>query len=972
MLIVDILSPCGGGKSGIEKVLSSWKKITHIKFRFIHLGLGIEYLEGYDEAYEYKVYDPSKNISEQLEKMAMTYANFIKVHGKPMLCVALNYPIMSKVVKLSQQYLINNSEAEFKIVSWVHNDVNMYNSVGLGGIEELKEADYHLCINKAIIKQLKQDGVNDDKIYYIANPIVFPKEDYFEKINYVNGDVRKKSNKLIYVGRVSAEKRLDIILEAMYRAKSDWSIKIIGDGDYKKELFEIISYLQMDDKVKYLGWKDNPWDYLEDEVALVAASDYEGFLLVGAEALAYGRMVLSTPTVIDYIQEGVNGYFFNNEDGVQLAEILDKIANGEISIPDPRLCRESVAQYEEKNYIKAVEISLLYIIKESVKKNSEEYFELVSSFIDCNRIHEVEEVLKEAFIEYPLDYRWYYIKGLLAENGENFEEQLVWLIFVKILKEINKEHITKEISESLDEEYYNIRNKKGLVVKKILNTAKQIFIEMINLKSYDVVFKLITELTSSSNIDSECRKIFIDREILMLKNILEIGLMQIKRTKKVVYPNDIKKLEDYNCIDKYKDDIKGFYEVFKEVRFYLERMLYGIPETSEESLAETILKYDVTPEMLLLFIREMVPLLYDDVPMYEKVAEYLKTSKKQGKNFSDYYIEIYYTFVDCIKKLYECNHDEEKKKIIFKEKKEKNFLKKIIVNLDKTKSCEIIDYERKIEKNDILKQGESTIVNYELKEWNETQRLINKKNEGVEYDEKKIAIIFCTNDNRMRLECEAYIKTLDIPKDFSLEVIEVINAKSMASGYNAAILNTNAKYKLYIHHDVWLIEENILIDAVEVLQQNQDVNLLGVAGSAKINKNGFWFEKRDIDYGFVKVVQNHEAQTVESSHIGKNLRIIGKANDNIILYSAKAIDGVFLFTNKDVPWREDIFDHWHYYDISECIEYIYRGYKCAFWDNGKVNIHHYVTVDTEADVVYRLWREAFLKYVKEVDENLLG
>lgn len=42
---------------------------------------------------------------------------------------------------------------------------------------------------------------------------------------------------------------------------------------------------------------------------------------------------------------------------------------------------------------------------------------------------------------------------------------------------------------------------------------------------------------------------------------------------------------------------------------------------------------------------------------------------------------------------------------------------------------------------------------------------------------------------------------------------------------------------------------------------------------------------------------------------------------------AEALDGIFLATQADVPWREDIFTGWHFYDISASMEYRRRGMR---------------------------------------------
>ena len=45
--------------------------------------------------------------------------------------------------------------------------------------------------------------------------------------------------------------------------------------------------------------------------------------------------------------------------------------------------------------------------------------------------------------------------------------------------------------------------------------------------------------------------------------------------------------------------------------------------------------------------------------------------------------------------------------------------------------------------------------------------------------------------------------------------------------------------------------------------------------------------------------------------------------------TADCVDGMFLATQYDIEWREDIFQDWHFYDRSICMEYKREGYICA-------------------------------------------
>ena len=73
----------------------------------------------------------------------------------------------------------------------------------------------------------------------------------------------------------------------------------------------------------------------------------------------------------------------------------------------------------------------------------------------------------------------------------------------------------------------------------------------------------------------------------------------------------------------------------------------------------------------------------------------------------------------------------------------------------------------------------------------------------------------------------------------------------------------------------------------------------------------------------------------------------------------EAVDGLLIATQKDLPWREDIFTGWDFYDISQSMEYRKAGYKVVVpqmkypWclhDDGFVNLETYFK-----------WRDVLLK-----------
>ena len=108
---------------------------------------------------------------------------------------------------------------------------------------------------------------------------------------------------LLYVGRFEPLKGIDRLLEAMIHLRDHRRLRLIivgGDGDESPEsqfLRQKTVNLGIEDKVIFAGrieQKHLPLYYSSADV-LVMASHYESFGLVGLEALACGRPVVSTP-----------------------------------------------------------------------------------------------------------------------------------------------------------------------------------------------------------------------------------------------------------------------------------------------------------------------------------------------------------------------------------------------------------------------------------------------------------------------------------------------------------------------------------------------------------------------------------------------------------------------------------------------------------------------------------------------------
>lgn len=181
-------------------------------------------------------------------------------------------------------------------------------------------------------------------------------------------------------------------------------------------------------------------------------------------------------------------------------------------------------------------------------------------------------------------------------------------------------------------------------------------------------------------------------------------------------------------------------------------------------------------------------------------------------------------------------------------------------------------------------------------------------------DEHKIAIITCVNDRRMYDEAVLYLEQLTVPEGMELELVSVEEACSMASGYNEAMYSTDARYKVYIHQDVLLIRRSILDDIIRLFASDASIGMIGLLGAEKL-VNACWWEG-SLQCGAIINKETPESYKYCVAHIAKD--------DSM---DVQAIDGAFMATQYDLPWREDLFKGWHFYDTSQSLEFNQHGYR---------------------------------------------
>lgn len=177
-------------------------------------------------------------------------------------------------------------------------------------------------------------------------------------------------------------------------------------------------------------------------------------------------------------------------------------------------------------------------------------------------------------------------------------------------------------------------------------------------------------------------------------------------------------------------------------------------------------------------------------------------------------------------------------------------------------------------------------------------------------DNNKICFIMCTDNERYEQEATAYISRLNVPEGMSIDLLSVKGALSMCAGYNEAMNASDAKYKIYLHQDTFIVDTDILTKLLNVFK-DEKIGLVGAEGVSCLTT--------DMEY--------EHGEAIDA--------------DGARYYKAAAVGGYFMATSRDIPWREDLFDGWDFYEISQCAEFTKAGLKVvALSDGNHLGIVH--------------------------------
>ena len=188
--------------------------------------------------------------------------------------------------------------------------------------------DKIITISKSTEKSLTDDfGVSKDKIELIYIGVDTQKYDAIDTIE-------KVCDKIIFVGRLIPHKHVDHLVESfeeILKSIPNARLVIVGRGDEKKNIIDLVSSKSLDD---YVSFKENLSDedlitQIKESEVLVLPSTREGFGMVLAEANYCEVPVVTYASggTLDVVEDGYNGFLVEPGNIPKLTEKIMLLLN---------------------------------------------------------------------------------------------------------------------------------------------------------------------------------------------------------------------------------------------------------------------------------------------------------------------------------------------------------------------------------------------------------------------------------------------------------------------------------------------------------------------------------------------------------------------------------------------------------------------------------------------------------------------
>lgn len=228
--------------------------------------------------------------------------------------------------------IIKNTFPKIRVINYAHSDAaDMYEESNYVKqiiskhlqILAMKKSDKVIAISDSVKRSLiKEFGIDKDKIVVIYNGV--PLDQFSPCLKDEHNEMR-----IIYVGRLIEGKGVQVIIEALSMISNlSYSFTVVGDGPYKSTLENLAKQYSIDNKVVFLGCRNDVPDLLKSSDVFVHVPILEeGFGITIVEAMASGNICICADSggIPEIIHDKTNGFLVQKNNPSQLANVLEDL-----------------------------------------------------------------------------------------------------------------------------------------------------------------------------------------------------------------------------------------------------------------------------------------------------------------------------------------------------------------------------------------------------------------------------------------------------------------------------------------------------------------------------------------------------------------------------------------------------------------------------------------------------------------------
>jgi glycosyltransferase involved in cell wall biosynthesis len=144
----------------------------------------------------------------------------------------------------------------------------------------------------------------------------------------VMSDEFNETPRIIMVARFELQKDQLTLLRALKKLRGvPWEAWFVGDGPRLEQCVDLARDLDIDDSVRFLGYRSDVPDLLAQSDIFVLSTHYEGFPIATVEAMRAGLPIVASDVggVSEQVRSGKNGFLVPPEDVGELKRALEDL-----------------------------------------------------------------------------------------------------------------------------------------------------------------------------------------------------------------------------------------------------------------------------------------------------------------------------------------------------------------------------------------------------------------------------------------------------------------------------------------------------------------------------------------------------------------------------------------------------------------------------------------------------------------------